>query len=179
MNARSGLLQDTPLHIVGGDGNLTDVLYYVNSYVCDSVLSKKVSKDITVNEYGRQLIEFCIATGFRIMNGRLYSDRNVGDFTYESNMGKSVIDLLLCKSNCISLLGNFSILPMLQTESDHKHVVFSLKLHSCVSIKSAPNQGSPLLAYKWSRKKQDIYLNSFENENLYRKTGFTINKPHR
>ncbi len=62
----------------------------------DDSIRYKFSQDKTVNSYGRALIEFCKAMGFRIMNGRLHDDKNIGEFTYESDLGRSVIDLLIC-----------------------------------------------------------------------------------
>ena len=43
-----------------------------DDYKVGTVLDKRVSQDCKVNEYGRKLINLCISTGLRIVNGRLH-----------------------------------------------------------------------------------------------------------
>ena len=42
-------------------------------------------------------IDACIATGLRLVNGRLGRDKGVGNFTYMSNSGNSVVDYVLAE----------------------------------------------------------------------------------
>ncbi len=76
------------------------------------------------------------------MNGRLYNDTNIGEYTYESELGKSVIDLLICKPSSIQMINKFSILPLRPTESDHKPIVFSLMLPPNTNNDSPVNEGT-------------------------------------
>ncbi len=70
----------------------------------DTNIEPKSSKDKIVNDYGRSLLTLCKATGYGIMNRRLYNDTNIGDHTYQSELGKSVIDLLICKPSSIQMI---------------------------------------------------------------------------
>ncbi len=90
LNARTEKLQDIEQNIVGHDRGLEDLVSSIADSARDIDIGFKFSQDMSVNNYGRILLELCKATGFRIMNGRLHSDKNMGEFTYESDMGKSV-----------------------------------------------------------------------------------------
>ena len=50
------------------------------SYIIDSDLKQRVSEDAKVDERGKQLIDLCISTRLRILNGRCTWD-NYGKFT--------------------------------------------------------------------------------------------------
>ncbi len=112
LNARTGQLQDNISNVMGRDGNLESLTYNEISSVSNITIGYKSSQDMSVNRYGRSLLAFCKATSFRIMNGRIYNDKNIGEFTYESDLGRSVIDLLICKLEDMTLITDFSILPM-------------------------------------------------------------------
>ncbi len=59
---------------------------------------------------------------------RLDHHKGIGEFTYQTELGKSVIDLLICKPSNIASITDFYILPMQYTESDHKPIMFSIEL---------------------------------------------------
>ena len=164
LNARTGQLQDSERNIMGRDGDLEDILYNMDANATETELGRKSSQDVTVNSYGRCLIDLCKVTGFRIMNGRLHNDKNIGEFTYESYLGKSTIDLLICKASSISAIKDFSILPMQPTESDHKPVYFSIHLPRITTFESLVNEGVPIESYKWNYNKLENYLNNYESE---------------
>lgn len=54
------------------------------------------TQDVTVNENGRLLIDFCRLTGMRIVNGRIFDDKLVCKFTLVKERGSSVVDSWLC-----------------------------------------------------------------------------------
>ncbi len=131
----------------------------------DVSIGYKFSQDKTVNSYGKDLIEFCKATDFRIMNGRLHDDREIGEFTHESNQGKSVIDLFISKSLNISLISNnYSILPMQATESDHKPVFFSLEIPSDITLQNQTEIGVQIESFKWNHVNLDLYLENYSDK---------------
>ncbi len=98
---------------MGHDSGLDDLVYSIVGSAPHIEIGFKCSHDLSVNNYRRSLLELCKSTGsIRIMNGRLHSDKHMGEFTYESDMGKSVIDLLISKSFQSSEISKFKILPM-------------------------------------------------------------------
>ena len=68
--------------------NMPDLEEYdeiINS--CDGV-RKRVSCDKTVNKFGKELINFCIAYSLLIINGRNGYDEGIGNFTLTGARGK-------------------------------------------------------------------------------------------
>lgn len=60
----------------------TNRLSSVSHYVPDSVINKRVTMDLTPNQFGRQLVSLCKTRGLRILNGRHRDDRH-GNITEE------------------------------------------------------------------------------------------------
>ena len=48
-----------------------------DDYVMDDAIERN-SQDKTVNDYGKILLDFCISTGLRIVNGRCGTDKGIG-----------------------------------------------------------------------------------------------------
>ncbi len=94
------------------------------------------------------------------MNCRLHNDKNFGEFTYESELGKSVIDLLIYKPSSIQMINKFNILPLRPTESDHKTITFSLILAPTTNHDSPVNEGTAIESFNWdhSQVKSRFYL---------------------
>lgn len=77
-----------------------------DDYVEDIFLCR-VSHDKVTNEYGNYLLNFCKASGLRIMNGNLGSDDELGKFTCVTENGCSVVDYVLCKPDLMIFLQIF------------------------------------------------------------------------
>ena len=60
---------------------------------------KRVSKDRTVNAFGRTLLEFCRNSDMVILNGRAFGDKGIGATLCK---GKSIVDYVMCTYFCIS-----------------------------------------------------------------------------
>lgn len=89
------------------------------------IIPPRVSRDNVIDHYGRRLIEFCQSTSFVIGNSRLYNDLNIGDLTYYSPNGGSVVDYLLLHINEFKNISDFCILDPNEF-SDHCGISFSL-----------------------------------------------------
>ena len=90
-NARTGQLDDNVDIFTGSDGPLANLIRH--SELTDDLLDvtnleSRVSSDVGINEYGKNLIDFCKCTGIRIMNGRISNKQDTGDFTcYKKKKG--------------------------------------------------------------------------------------------
>ncbi len=93
----------------------------------------------------------------------MHSDKNLGEFTYELDMRKSVIDLLLCKTSHISEISKFKIRLMQPTESDHKPLAFTIELPAIINLEGPINEGIIIKLYKWNQAKFEMYLTNYEN----------------
>lgn len=63
---------------------------------------KKLSK--TVNQYSRSLLEFCKASGLRILNGIVGIDVKLVNINVQTSKVVSVIDLVLTKYKLLNFL---------------------------------------------------------------------------
>ena len=59
----------------------------------DNPIKKRNTLDTdVVAGHGKDLISFCRSTGFRIVNGRLGDDQDIGNFTCYTPAGSSLVD---------------------------------------------------------------------------------------
>ena len=162
-NSRTGLLNDQNETIPGSDGGLVNLACPFNSSHMVNTLSERNSADTTVNEYGKNLIQFCKSTGFRIVNGRVGDIVNTGSFTCYKDNGASVVDYIICKPQSMNDINCFEVLSK-RVESDHTPLSFCLKV-SYNSVKRSPvNPGLVNKNYIWDRSKIDQYHKNFHNE---------------
>lgn len=68
-NARIGNLDDRALI-----GSRSDLLQIPDFLVDEVEIQARSSRDGEVNQYGKKLIQFCVETGFRVLNGRTPGD---------------------------------------------------------------------------------------------------------
>ena len=109
-----------------------------------NVPSERFNEDIVSNKYGQLLLKFCINTGFKIANGRMFNNNVIGRYTYYSSNGSSTIDYLIFNEN--NIISKFEFLSKL-VESDHCPIKFNisntkldcnpLKIDTCVNDTSS------------------------------------------
>lgn len=80
---------------------ISDFISPICNYKEDDRLSDRVCPDKAVNAYGLKLIQMCIESGLRILNGR-HVDNMANDFTYCGSNGCSVIDYVLSTPDIFS-----------------------------------------------------------------------------
>ena len=86
---------------------------YLNndSYLSNNInIAPRASKDHVIDAYGRRMIGFCQSASLIIANGRLHTDHAVGEYTYHSVNGSSVVDYLLLNVTDIDYISHFCIL---------------------------------------------------------------------
>ena len=71
--------------------------------------SKRQNRDKHINNNGRKLIELCQVFNLTILNGRMGSDRGVGDFTCNTAQGNSTVDYVLISAEMLPIVTDFSI----------------------------------------------------------------------
>ena len=70
-------------------------LTFSQQYIVDSTIEPRSSMDPVVNQCGHTLLDTCISTGLRIVNGRHGMDNGIGKLTCNNSRGGSVVDYLL------------------------------------------------------------------------------------
>ena len=78
------------------------------------------------DEYGHKLIDLCKTCSLRIVNGRVGSDKGVGNYTSINKRSQNVVYYVLCKSNIFKLV-NFAVNEICG-RSDHCKLSFLLKV---------------------------------------------------
>ena len=95
--------------------------------VKDYKIGNRMSMDHTVNAAGQTLLDTCIATGLRILNGRNGKDSGTGKFTCNNYRGSSVVDYVLAEPQLFSVIKSFDIMgPYLY--SDHCLLPFDINI---------------------------------------------------
>ena len=116
LNARTGIDSD----FIENDTNM--FIPVPDNYDTDDVLHRK-SKDHIVNNFGRKMLDFCKATGMRVLNGRTKADEE-GQFTFVSHTGKSVVDYAISSVQSLYTIMSFTV--ECNPESDHMPITTNL-----------------------------------------------------
>ncbi len=59
-----------------------------------SIVTKRQSRDASVSDWGRELLDLCCDAGLFILNGRTLGDE-LGEFTCLANGGRSTVDYIV------------------------------------------------------------------------------------
>lgn len=146
LNGRIGNADD---YIVNDNinGNVLDVLNNVINYTPDTPTCARKACDQVVNTFGRDLLNMCVATSLRVVNGRLGEDK----FTFYNANGSSVNDYLLTTSGYFSNIYYFTISDF-NEYSDHAALTFSISnvcktYDDLINPKSQPQ--IPTKIFRW------------------------------
>ena len=61
----------------------------------DDYIPKRKNKDFVLDTYGQKLISLCKSTNIIIANGRYQMDKDIGQHTFCSHKGMSMVDYLI------------------------------------------------------------------------------------
>ena len=115
MNSRVGDSSD----FIESDGDEIENLPLPDDYVPDSQLESRKPSDVNhILGHGKDLLQFCKSTGFRIMNGRWEDGNEIGKFTCIKSTGNSVADYCLIREQDRKLVNKFFV-DNLTIYSDH------------------------------------------------------------
>ena len=162
-----------PMFIISGDMNgrtheendfvdhdSVDHLPLPDDYTEDAyLLNRRSNQDKVSNAQGRVLLELCKMCNVRIVNGRIFSDRNLGKFTVYTWNGASTVDLVLASPPLFKHISDFSVLDPLMY-SDHCPIYFELST-SRENVMPVHGRTERLI---WDDDKVDLYVNSLSSE---------------
>ena len=72
-------------------------------------IGRRYSLDLKSDSSGLRLLNICKEASLRIVNGRLGLDKEQGNFTYQSVLGKSVIDYVLLQPEMFDNVMHFAL----------------------------------------------------------------------
>ena len=154
------------LDFVSGDygKGMEDIL--PNAYISDSVLLSRNSlkSNIKTDDYGRMLLDLCISSQCRILNGRTLGD-TVGNLTSFQYNGCAVVDYCVVDQRLLDSV-NFFKIGDFTTFSDH------CQLTACFSLNHFENnykleRKSPK-GIKWSKNVADAFQSLILSDSVER-----------
>ena len=165
MNSRSGCLQDYIDYDDNGDIN--NVLY---DRTCEPTrIQPRVSEDKIVNEYGKRLIDLCIANDLIIVNGRTEGDPT-GSLTMYNHNGSSVVDYVICSRKILDSLdlkvGDINPL------SDHCIIYTRLSLSTSQTTQLYPDIThmdsvyTTHIPYKWKSDAMEAFILNIASKHI-------------
>lgn len=126
------------------------------SYVIDSDLKHRESEDAKVDERGKQLIDLCISTRLRILNGRCTGD-NYGKFTCQKPTGARVVDYAILSEELPKEIIYFHVPPFKPTFSEcHSKISFNLKATYANNTPLNLLESMPTL-FKWTNASLELF----------------------
>lgn len=158
MNSRVGRLNDFIVH----DELDPHVNVLPDEFDSDVILNR-LTEDSVVNRNGHYLIDFCKASGLRIMNGRVCNDQ--GNYTFVSHTGKSLVDYVIASPSIMNMFNKFCVgKPNLL--SDHCTISFSLKCNNIKTVQQDEGNCCSKIdfTYKWDTAKINLYKYSLTDE---------------
>jgi exonuclease III len=139
--------------------------------VPDSFIISRHSQDKHISPRGNSLLELCMSSHMRVLNGRTLGDC-LGKFTCHNPQGSSVVDYALVSETLYKYIMYFHVHDFDATLSDH----CKLSLQINVTIKKAqekcPIKLSNLIKkYKWHQSAPSNFSAGLMSNNIQRKVG--------
>ena len=95
-------------------------------YELDTFTMHRSNEDVSLNGYGEQLIQLCIASKLRVLNGRTREDLQE-HFTYLGYHGCSTVELVLASENIFQTnLIQYLLVQTYTTFSDHWPILLKI-----------------------------------------------------
>ncbi len=155
-NARTGSLAD---HV---DIDTDDFIGFNTINIDISNVAPRLSQDKVINQYGRQLINICMANELIIVNGRTAGDEK-GEFTCYTPNGRSLVDYMLCSKSYINYV-NLSVRDITPL-SDHCMIYSQISINN-TSIHEQPTYpittdcSNQHTTFKWNPKHKDAFIDN-------------------
>ena len=112
-NARTGRAAD----FITSDSD-ADYATYDTQYSPDLKCDIRNSEDEIICSRGRDLLDLCIQSKMRILNGRMLGDLS-GKFTSHCSLGSSVIDYCICSDKLLSKILSMKVHDFDRSLSNH------------------------------------------------------------
>ena len=88
----------------------------------------RYSQDKRTNNYGHELLDICQSAGLRTLNGRVGSDKSLGQYTCHTAQGSSVVDYTIVSENLLNSIEDFTVCELSPlSDVDHCPLFTSIK----------------------------------------------------
>lgn len=145
-------------------GTLQNIL--PDEYICDFNINRN-SVDSVFNSQGQQLLDLCIASQLRVLNGRFIGDM-LGNMTCYQPNGTIIVDYALANVDLVHFVNFFQVLdPYL---SDHAQIAVYLNCNMLIpnmNLNCKPNVLKK--SYKWEHISKEKLFNVLQEVNTVEK----------
>ena len=144
-------------------------------YVTDTEL-KRVNQDFIINSHGKNVLDLCLSSWLRILNGRFLGD-SLGYFTYMSNNGFSSVDYAILSESLLPSVKYFKTNDFTYL-SDHVQIELYLKCSITHETKTKLDEKrwKNIKTYKWTDNLKELLIEALSDENIKNEIlGFELN----
>merc|ERR1712055_179131 len=172
-NSRTGLLNEIMVleaQDVALDSSYINYPNIINIFNTLNMPINRINKDPKSNNNGRKLVNICKIQELCIVNGRIGSDRNIGDLTCA---GASTVDYMICTPDLLQNIQNFTVDifdPMLSDK--HSPISVSINLEQDLSqkrslhITNGNNIEKCITKCKWNDERRIEFSMSFDENKI-------------
>ena len=121
-------------------------------------MSRNTTIDQVTNEYGKNLLEICIGSQLRILNGRTTGD-TAGRPTYHGYNGSSIDDYCICSADFMSSIRYFKVTDFDVTYAAHCPILVDVQSLYCCHETDYLTQRKSLKNVKWDDNKRMSFIN--------------------
>ena len=152
-------------YIVGGDLNARIGDWCVEAEEEEDVASHgheiytRSAKDPTINNFGRNLIEFCTSFEMTPLSG-LVRKNFVSEYTFLSVRGCSIIDHYICSLDILEYVTDYKV--MQRVESAHLPIIMTLQ-GATFEQQVKKQKKTYIRKYKWEPEKEAIFLTNMNS----------------
>lgn len=136
-------------------------------YKIDNITMRRTSQDTKLCSRGRELLDLCISSRLRILNGRTFGDLT-GKFTSYQYNGSSVIDYCLLSEEKMSNVLFFHVDDPILRLSDHSKISVRLMANYLLKeSKECPNDFPD--SFKWQSVSPQLFKDALESTEISNK----------
>ena len=159
---------------VTDDDKYTPVPEQYNSDEHESLYNRENEDICSVNEYGKKLLELCIETELRILNGRMLGDLE-GKLTCHKWNGSSTVDYGIVQNSLFREIDFFKVYDLMGHLSDHCLISLGLKCNFKATASCNSNIYKLEKNFKWDPQSKLIYKSTLVSSSVDKKVKDILN----
>ena len=135
------------------------------NYEVDSEINR-TNQDIVINSHGKSLLELCISSRLRILNGRYIGD-SLGNHTFMSVNGYSTVDYALVSASLLSSVKYFKTESFTYL-SDHVQIQMTLEcsIRNTFNYKLNGKMWKDFNRFKWTKDSGKLLINALTTQQI-------------
>ncbi|CAG2245087.1 unnamed protein product [Mytilus edulis] len=165
LNARTGQRADFIVNDSDHINNFDGFDLLPENYITDSEINRN-NQDTSVNTVGTKLLDLCLSSRLRLLNGRFLGD-SLGYYTYMSSSGFSTVDYAVVSESLLSSVKYFKTNDFTYL-SDHVQITLYMKCSINIDKEIGLEEKGWhwIKSYKWSENSKLKLIDALLTENV-------------